>query len=248
MKNIRVYLIHAIVLLFLGVEMFFYSSLSSRLDHMCQQIQSALSDLQVYFANPKKTPSDKQLLQIMNHRSEIQTLLSQTLYTFESMTGHEPPLKALEFKQRLRTEEQNNAGYKIPIPQGLGFLEFLGEALPAEDQLRTFSRQLSFHEELIKLLISNNVEAITEIKRLPIGGGIKSTLSEKQLFSVYKVQLAFKITHPNLIQCLNTLCTQPAIVKIEELEIESNYRKDAPSVEGQVLAVTLTLSLTEYEK
>jgi hypothetical protein len=47
---------------------------------------------------------------------------------------------------------------------------------------------------------------------------------------------------------MNTLCTQPAIVKIKALDIESNFKKDTPSAEGQVLAVTMILSLTEYDK
>ncbi len=248
MKKLQPYFIHSIVLLFLSVEVFLYFSFSSKLNLTRQQIQNACSDLQVYFSNPEKIPSDRQLQQIIKQRSEIQTMLSQILYTFESMIANEPPLKMLEFKQRLKTEAQNNSGYKIPIPQGIGFLEFLGEALPAEDQLKHFSRQLSFHVDLIKLLISNNVEAITEIKRFPASSSIKSTLSEKKLFSVYKTQLSFNITHANLIQFMNTLCTQPTIVKIEELEIESGVTKDASFVEGQVLTVTLILSLTEHEK
>jgi hypothetical protein len=248
MKKIKNYSIHSLIVLILSVEIFFYFSFSSKFHVTCEQIQNALSDLRVYFSNPKTTPSDRQLQQIMKSRGELQKLLSQILYTFESMISSEPRLKALEFKQKLRTEAQNNAGYKIPIPQDLGFLEFLGEALPAEDQLAQFSRQLLFHIDLIKLLISNNVEAITEMNRLPSGNGIKSTLSEKKLFSVYTTQIFFKITHPNLIQFMNTLCTQPTIVKIEALDIESNFKQDAPSAESQVLAVTMILSLTEYEK
>ena len=247
-KKLQIFIFPVILLVLLICMLVFYSYESDKYAQLENQINTALEDFKTYVKDPSKAPSSKQLEEISKYRSDMQTVLSQTLYTYKTNASHEPSLNPLEFKEKLLGLEGNYSKLKIPIPEGFGFKEYEGFTLPQVDQMKVLTRQFHFIVQLIDILIQNHVDAILDIKRLPYER-IQSTVSKKDIFLGYHFSLSFKISHKNFITYLDTLATIPSLIRIQGISIRSNYSSAGErSIESQLITVSMNLCLMEYEE
>lgn len=235
----------AILLLLMIGEVVVYVKEVSKRDGLIKKIEQANNYVEHFIKNPKSAPSQKQYEQIQQFADKTNTILSQTKYTLEKMVENEPILKALEFKEKLRSYEDSFRKYKIPIQEGIGFKDYMGGLLPAEEQLEMLSKQLYWIVKMLHLLIENGVDSVTEIARSSAVEEIENVVSKNEkhkLFRLYRTQFTFRMSHKALLSTLKSISEIPKMVKIEFLSIKKS--ENANSVKS--LNVTMQISLVEY--
>lgn len=245
-NKLKIAILPSILLIITLITAFYLGSINKKYDNLQIQITSALSDLKTYVKDPSKAPSKLQLEQIVNSRKQLEELCKHFVYTSKSMKFMEPELKLLEFKEKLTEIDSNYSKYNIDIPKGLGFKEYQGFTLPSSSEMKPLSLQLNFIIQIIDLLIGNNVEMISDIKRLPVNK-IMSTLNDKKLFDIYHFSFSFKISHKNFLEFWNSLLSLPRIIRVKGLDIKSNFKQGDSSLLGQLLDIKINLSLMELD-
>jgi hypothetical protein len=245
-KKIRIAIVPGILTLVLIAEVSGYVTVSHRFAALSGQIRSALRDLSVYLRDPAKAPSKKQLEQITDYRSRLQEVMKHTLYTYKSKADLDPPMKVLEFKEKL-TELSENYNRLIPIPTDIGFKEYWGGTVPQPSEMKRLSRQLSFIVQVIDLLIENNVETIGEIKRMTVEE-IQSTLEPEPLFMAYHFRFSFKIGYKNFLNFWNEVLNLTELVKVKDLKLKSNFKPGDTSLEAQLVTAEMHFCLLEYSE
>jgi hypothetical protein len=247
-QKLQIFIIPALLLIIMFAGTGFYRHETGKYNELEQQIIAALEDFKSYMRDPSKAPSASQLEELSKYRSEMQNILSQTLYTYKTNAGHEPSMNPLEFKEKLLGLQGNYSKLKIPIPDGFGFKEYGGYSLPQVDQMKVLTRQFHFIIQIIDLLIQNHVDAILDIKRLPIEP-VQSTVSKKNIFLAYHFSISFKISHKNYVTFVDNLIAIPSLLRVENISIRSNYSAAAEtSIESQLITLTMNICLMEYEE
>lgn len=224
----------------------FYYRERSQYRDLEKQIGFAVEDFKAYLQDPSKAPSEKELKDMSQHKNNLQDVLSQMIYSYKSMASQTPVLNPLEFKEKLLNFNREYSKLKIIFPENLGFREFMGSTLPQPGQMSVLTRQLHFITQLLDLLVKNHVEAVLDIKRLPVEK-IRSTVAQKDLFSAYHLGISFKISHKNFLSFVDELSTQTNLIRVRQFSINSNYKPEDASIESQLITVNLNLALMEYE-
>ncbi|EKD26051.1 MAG: hypothetical protein ACD_79C01390G0002 [uncultured bacterium] len=246
-KKYKSIMVPIILGIFLIWEFWYYNSVSSKYEGVAANIGNALEELKFYIKDPSKAPGDKQLSEIIDYKNNLETLLKQYNYTYKRMANTELSLKLLEFKEKLTELDEKYSKFKIPIPKGIGFKEYQGFTVPQTGEMKYLSRQLHFIIQMIDLLIENNVDAITDIKRVSIEN-ISSTLTKKEMFKAYFINFSFKIGFKNFLNFWDTILTYPSMIMVKDLKIKSNFVPGENTLEGQLITVEMQLCLVEYDE
>ena len=113
-------------------------------------------------------PSRDKIDRLKQKYKLMEDIYKKTLLNWKARQKEYSPLRPLQFKEELLTNQQKletmAGGYEFP--RGFGFIEYLEGQIPREEDLPELTKELYFMYEIMRVLYKNNVDKITEIKRL----------------------------------------------------------------------------------
>lgn len=239
-----------VVLAILSVILVFLFGRTATLWHEHNKVQDKMLAVREsynrFIIGNKQIPDQNDINTYEDYAKKLSDLYSSIYRSMKTTREVDTDKSPLEFKQYLnmvQQEIQNKAQQQnIIIPLDIGFKEFMGDKIPAEDSIATLCLQLDLTTFLLNSCFEAKVERVDSIIKMP---PLKKSPHAKEL----PFKLTFKSEMQGIVELLDTLQSQKNLFIVDELNItaipQTEFR-DKNNM-GYLLEVSMDISYIELK-